>query len=110
MHETHNGACARVIWGRGDPAEMVQMIDAFRMTVLPRAEDLPGFVSLSVMVDRSTGRTATAVSYDSRQSMAEAEAPGMAIRQELAGQMGLEITDVAAFDIALAHLRVPETA
>ena len=110
MHETHNGACARVIWSKGDPAEMDRMIDAFRMTVLPRAEELPGFVSLSVMVDRSTGRTATAVSYDSRQSMAEAEAPGMAIRQEFAGQMGLDITDVAAFDIALAHLRVPETA
>jgi quinol monooxygenase YgiN len=109
MHETHNGACARVIWGQGDPAQMNRMLDTFRMGVLPRIEDLPGFVSVSVMIDRENGRSATAVSYDSRQSMAEAEKPGMALRQEFAREMGMEITDVAAFDIVLAHLRVPET-
>jgi heme-degrading monooxygenase HmoA len=110
MHETHNGACARVIRGRGDPARTDDMVDTFRMSMLPRVEELPGFVSMSLMVDRATGRNAAAISYDSRQSMAEAEAPGMALRQEFAGRMGTEITDVAAFDIALAHLRVPETA
>jgi quinol monooxygenase YgiN len=110
MHETHNGACARVIWGQGDPGRMDPMVDTFRMTMLPRVEELPGFVGLSLMADRATGRSVAAVSYDSRQSMAEAEQPGMALRQEFAGQMGMEITDVAAFDIALAHLRVPETA
>jgi quinol monooxygenase YgiN len=110
MHETHNGACARVIWSQGDPAKMDHMVDTFRMSVLPRVEELPGFVSLSLMVDRESGRTATAVSYDSRQSMAEAEQPGIALRQEFTRQMGSEVTDVAAFDIALAHLRVPETA
>jgi quinol monooxygenase YgiN len=109
MHETHNGACARVIWGQGDPGRMDNMVDTFRMTMLPRVEELPGFVSLSLMVDRATGRSVAAVSYDSRQSMAEAEQPGMALRQEFAGRMGMEITDVAAFDIAMAHLRVPET-
>ena len=110
MHETHNGACARVIWGQGDPGRMDHMVDTFRMTTLPRVEELPGYVSMSLMVDRATGRSVAAVSYDSRQSMAEAEQPGIALRQEFAGQMGMEITDVAAFDIALAHLRVPETA
>jgi hypothetical protein len=110
MHETHNGACARVIRGRGDPARTDDMVDTFRMSMLPRVEELPGFVSMSLMVDRATGRNAAAISYDSRQSMAEAEAPGMALRQEFAGRMGTEITDVAAFDIALAHLRIPETA
>ena len=109
MHETHNGACARVIWAQGDPAQMDRMIDTFRMAMLPRIEELPGVCSVSCMVDRASGRSATAVSYDSRQSMAEAEKPGMAMRQEFAGQMGMEVTEVAAFDIALAHLRVPET-
>jgi quinol monooxygenase YgiN len=109
MHETHNGSCARVIWAQGDPAQMDRMIDTFRMALLPRIEELPGFCSVSCMVDRTSGRSATAVSYDSRQSMAEAEKPGMAMRQEFAGQMGMEVTEVAAFDIAVAHLRVPET-
>jgi hypothetical protein len=109
LHETHNGACARVIRAEGDPAQLDRMVDAFRMELLPRIEELPGFVSVSVMVDRSTGRSATAVSYDSRPSMAEAEQPGMAMRQDFARRMGMEITDVAAFDIVIAHLRVPET-
>lgn len=110
MHEVHHGACARVIWGQGDPADVDRMIDTFRMEMLPRVEELPGFVSLSLMVDRDSGRTATAVGYDSRQSMAEAEQPGMALRQEFTSRMGSEVTDVAAFDIVLAHLRVPEKA
>ncbi|MGY1804989.1 hypothetical protein ACI78T_17040 [Blastococcus sp. SYSU D00922] len=109
MHETHNGACARVLVGQGDPARIDELVDTFRMSMLPRIEDLPGFVSLSLMVDRERGRTATAVGYDSRQSMAEAEQPGRALRQEFTSRMGTEVTDVAVYDIVLAHLRVPET-
>ena len=108
-HQTHNGACARVIWTSGEPGQVDRLVDTFRMAMLPRIEELPGFVSVSLMVDRDSGRTATSVSYDSRQSMAEAEQPGMALRQEFARDMGLDVTDVAAFDVALAHLRVPET-
>jgi quinol monooxygenase YgiN len=109
LHETHNGACARVIWLKGDPAQMDQMIDAFRMSMVRRMEDLPGFDSCSVMVDRATGRGATAVTYDSRHSMEEAEQMGMAMRQEFTAQMGVDTTEVAEFDVVLAHLRVPET-
>jgi heme-degrading monooxygenase HmoA len=108
-HQTHNGACARVIWTGGDPGRLDRLVDTFRMAMLPRIEELPGFASVSLMVDRTTGRTVTSISYDSRQSMAEAEAPGMALRQEFAHDLGLDVRDVAAFDIAVARLRVPET-
>jgi quinol monooxygenase YgiN len=109
MHEAHNGACARVIWSRSGAAQMDRMLDAFRMSMVPRLEDLPGFDSCSVMVDRITGRAATAVTYDSRHSMQEAEQMGMAMRQDFTGQLGMETTEVAEFDVVLAHLRVPET-
>jgi quinol monooxygenase YgiN len=109
LHETHNGACARVIWLQGDPARMDQMLDAFRMSMVTRMEELPGFDSCSVMVDRATGRCATAVTYDSRHSLREAEQMGRAMREEFAGQTGMETTEVAEFDVVLAHLRVPET-
>jgi quinol monooxygenase YgiN len=106
---THNGACARVIWDRMDPAGMDRMIDTFRMNMISRLEELPGFDSCSLMVDRSSGRTATAVTYDSRHSMEQAREMGMALRQEFERQTGGETTEVAAFDVVLAHLRVPET-
>jgi hypothetical protein len=109
MHDIHHGACARVIWTEGDPAQLDRMVDVFRMSMIPRVEDLPGFCSVSVMIDRETGRVATSVSYDSRVSMTEAERPGAALRQEFTQQMGRTVTDVAAFDIELANLRVPET-
>jgi quinol monooxygenase YgiN len=108
-HETHHGACARLIWGQADPGKVDRAIDTFRMALIPRIEELPGFCSVSVMVDRDSGRSATTVTYDSRESMKEAEGPGTAMRQEFASQMDMEITDVATFDIVLAHLRVPET-
>jgi hypothetical protein len=88
---------------------MDRLMDNFRMALLPRIEELPGFCSVSVMVDHGSGRSATAVTYDSRESMKEAEGPGAAMRQEFTEQMGMTVTDVAAFDVVAAHLRVPET-
>jgi len=61
------------------------------------------------MVDRATGRCATSVTYDSRESMKEAEAPGIAMRQEFTQQMGMSVDEVAVFDVEFAQLRVPET-
>ena len=78
------------------------------MTMVSRMEELPGFCSVSVLVDRETGRSATAVVYESRAAMNGAtEARPM--REEFSRQMGVDITEVAEFDLALAHLRVPET-
>jgi heme-degrading monooxygenase HmoA len=109
LHYAPDGACCRVIWGRGDPADAEGLLDAFRMSLLPRMEDLPGFCSVSLMIDRETGRTAAAVVYESRAAMKAATTMAQPMREEFARQMGSEITEVAEFDLALAHLRVPET-
>jgi quinol monooxygenase YgiN len=109
LHGIHYGACARVIWTEGDPAQLDRMVDAFRMSVIPRVAELPGFDSVSLMIDRESGGCATSVIYDCRESRKEAEAPGMALRPEFTQQMGMTVTEVAVFDVALAHLRVPET-
>lgn len=109
LHETHNGACARVTWSRGDPANMERALDAFRMSIIPRLEDLPGFDSCSVMVNQTSGMSATSATYDSRHSMEEADRVAASMRAEFSGQTGAETTDVAVFDVVLAHLRVPET-
>jgi heme-degrading monooxygenase HmoA len=108
-HESHQGACTRVIWSRGDPGRVQDTIDQWRMSMLPRTEELPGFCSASLMVDRQSGRAALAVTYDSRDAMMQALEPGKAMREEFARAAGLEITDTATFDLVLAHLRVPET-
>jgi quinol monooxygenase YgiN len=106
--ETHNGAVARVVWGRTDPTRLDRALDSFRMAMIPSIEDLPGFTSCSVMADRSTGRTATCVTYDSRPSMDEAEEDAQRLRERFSELTGTEVTEVAVFDVVLAHLRVPE--
>jgi hypothetical protein len=85
------------------------MLDALRMSLLPRLEEVPGFCSISMLVDRETGRSAAAVVYESREAMTRATEQTKPMREEFSRQMGTEITEVAEFDLALAHLRVPET-
>jgi quinol monooxygenase YgiN len=108
-HETHNGAFARVIWTQGDPAELDSLIGTFRTGVVPRMEHLPGFDSCSVLVDRSRGRVVTSMTYDSRHSMDEAERMSAALGEDVTVGPGRGTTGVAAYDVVVAHLRVPET-
>src|SRR6476660_7823827 len=46
------GACSRVIWMRTDPANLDSGMEAFRVSLLSRMEDLPGFCSISILIDR----------------------------------------------------------
>jgi len=108
LHTAHHGACARVIWTDGDPAEADRMIEHFRISVLPELEDLAGCCSVSVLMDRGSGRAVVTTTYDSPQDMAAAKDRAAALRQEFADKMNRTITEVAEFELVLAHLRVPE--
>jgi heme-degrading monooxygenase HmoA len=109
MHETGDGARTRVIWGSTEPAQMDDMLGSFRMAMMPKMEELPGFASCTMMVDRATGRTALAVTYDSADAMRQANERATQLRQEAPAMMGMTIDEVAEFDLVIAHLRVPET-
>jgi hypothetical protein len=61
------------------------------------------------MVDRRDGRCASAVVFESREAMAHTRDQFTTLREEFASRMGVEVLEVAEFDLALAHLRVPET-
>jgi heme-degrading monooxygenase HmoA len=109
MQEAGDGARTRVIWGHTDPGRMDQLLDYFRTTMIPKLEELPGFRSVNMMVDRQSGRTALAVTYENADAMERANERAAALRQEAGEKMGLQIDEVAEFDLVLAHLRVPET-
>jgi heme-degrading monooxygenase HmoA len=104
-----DGAPCRVVWSRGAPEAVDHAMDVFRMGVLPRMSELPGFCSVSMMMDRETGRAVSATVFDSRDAIDRTAAGGDRMRAEYARQTGGEITEVAEFDLVLAHLRVPET-
>ena len=108
-YETRDGACARVVWSRAVPDLVERTIDAYRMSLLPRLEEMPGFCSISLMVSRGEGLAASATVYDSQQSMDETRELSASMRDDFAMSMGIAITEVAEMELVLAHLRVPET-
>lgn len=109
MGEAPEGACVRASWSRSDPADADRMIEMFRTTVLQELDDLPGFCSASLFVDRSSGRAVTSVTYASRDALAESRDRASQLRGRVMQEGQLQLLDVGEFDLVLAHLRVPET-
>ena len=109
MHRDHAsppGACCRITWTRTtEPGNVGEMWAA---NVLPRIEALQGFCSASFMIDHATGRAVGTVVFDSREAMEATREEGARIREQGAREADVEFLEVAEFELALAHLRLPE--
>lgn len=108
-HAAGDGAWARITWVRGDPARTDALLDTYRSTLVPRIEEMPGFCSLSVFVDRDTGNAVGTVVFDDRASLEAARERARGLREEGVRLMGVDVLDVAEMELVVAHLRVPET-
>lgn len=108
-HATGPGARARVTWMRMPRHLVDRQLEAFRTVLLPQAELLPGFCSASLLVDRLTGRSVLAVVYDSEDALAASRATAGAMRADVVRRLSSELLDVGELEVAIAHLRVPET-
>lgn len=112
LHREHNagdGAACRVTWMRGDPADVDRLTDVFRAS-LAAIEEAEGFRSASLMINHSTGRAVSSVVYESRAAMDRARRTAEQIRQRATSRASMDIIEVREFELALAHLRVPEMA
>lgn len=107
-HRTSESTSVRCTWLRTDPARVDDAIELFRSEVLPTAESMDGFCSASLLVDRGSGRAVSSVTWDSRQAMEGSREVAARLRSQVAQRAGAEIEEVAEFEMALAHLRVPE--
>ncbi|HWH29249.1 MAG TPA: antibiotic biosynthesis monooxygenase [Mycobacteriales bacterium] len=101
-------ARARVTWTRVPPAQLDQQLYVFRIGTLPQIEDLPGFCSASLLVDRATGTGALAVVYESAEQLAASRAPASELRTASVEHLGAQVLDVCEFELPIARLRVPE--
>jgi hypothetical protein len=103
-------ASCRVTWSAlPDPAQVDEDVATFRVAILPRIEELPGFSSASLMVDRLSGRTVLAVNYVDGAALRAAAQRADALQEQYAREMGGRITEVAELGLVIAHLRIPET-
>jgi hypothetical protein len=107
-HDAQEGSWCRVTWLEMTPDKMDALLDYYRMRVLPTLEDLDGFCSASMMIDRASGRACSTARYSDRDTLMASAATARDLRDTAAQQIGLRIVDVNAFELVLAHLRVPE--
>ena len=106
-HRSSTGACARVTWIKVPPDQAKRAIDSYRSDVLPALENLEGFCSASFLMNRS-GRAVSTATFDSREAMERNREQARELRNVRSREMGADVVDVGEFELAIAHLRVPE--
>jgi hypothetical protein len=108
-HHSREGACVRATWLKVVPDQLSRSLDFYRTSVLPEMENLDGFCSASMMVDHPSCRRAVSCStFDSMDAMARNRDRATELRSRRVRDLGAEVIDVAEFELAIAHLRVPE--
>ena len=107
-HRSPDGACVRATWTRCEPAQLDGAIDIYKTSILPAMEQLDGFCSASLLVSRDSGRAVSSVTYDSIAAMERTRDAADSLRSASARDAGVEVLEVGEFELALAHLRVPE--
>lgn len=107
-HDAHEGRFCRVTWTKADPSQIDSALDFYKQSVMTRLEEVDGFCSTSLLIDRSTGRGSATVRFDSREALEGTRDMAAAMRAQLAAMGGVEFTDIDEMDLAIAHLRVPE--
>jgi len=107
MHRMEHGECCRVSWLQGD---LDTLTETFRVALVPRLDETPGFCGASLMIDHEAGVGCSTTVWESRAAMEASRAAADDMRARAATDSGSEIVDVHEFDLAYAHLHVPEMA
>ena len=113
MHREHRageGACVRATWVKVDPAQLDGGIEFYKGTLLPALEELEGFCSASLLVDRASGRGVAAATFDNAEAIEQNKDQLDRIKATGSQEANAEVLDQCDFELALAHLRVPEMA
>ncbi len=111
MHREHpssEGARVRATWVKVDPDQVDQGIDFYKMTILPALQELEGFCSGSLLVHRASGRAVASATFDSVGALEQNRGQLDGIRATGSQETRAEVLDDCEFELAVAHLRVPE--
>jgi heme-degrading monooxygenase HmoA len=109
-HQSNEGACVRCTWIKVPSDNAGSAIDFYKTSVVPSLEDLEGFCSASLLMNRSSGRAVSTATFDSREAMENNREQSKELRNTRTREMGADVLDVGEFELAIAHLRVPEMA
>ena len=107
-HPTHEGACVRTARLQTERGAVDGLIDTYRTASLPQIEGLGGFCSASFMVNRASGRAVSSTCFENSAAMDASREQAERIRSAGTQQANASVLDVSEFELAVAHLRVPE--
>lgn len=105
MHRTHHGECCRVAWLEGD---VDALTGTFRLGILPRLEQTRGFCSASLLVNRQPRLACATTCWESRAALEASRSAADELYRQAATDAGGEVVEVLEFDLAYAHLHVPQ--
>jgi hypothetical protein len=107
-HRAPEGAGVRATWVKVPQDQMDQGIEYYKSSVLPQLEGLDGFCSASLLIDRASGRGVSSATFDSVEAMEGNRDEATALKNASMQEANAEEIDESEFELALAHLRVPE--
>lgn len=107
-HPAPAGACVRAVRVQVGPERLDHGVDLYRMVLLPQIEEFPGFCSATLWVDRASGHAVSSVTFDSREAMRRTRSLAAVVREGGTREASGEVLEVEEFELALAHLHVPE--
>jgi hypothetical protein len=109
-HPTHDGARVRTAWLQTDTDGVDGLVDIYRTDALPQIERMDGFCSASFMVNRDTGRATSSVCFEDQAALEATREESNRIRTSGTSKASATVLNVGEFELAVAHLRVPEMA
>src|SRR5687768_6618746 len=83
-----DGAGAQVTWARITPNHLDDLLDAYRSNLMPKLQELPGFCSVSMLVDRRNSRTVSVTCFQTREAAALMRKHARSLREQFAQAMG----------------------
>jgi heme-degrading monooxygenase HmoA len=92
---------------QSSPDQIDQTITDFTGEVIPVAQRAPGYAGAAIYVNRQTGQAAGVTFWESARALAASELMGIDTRTQAAESTGLNIVDVARFQIVLIDRAQP---
>lgn len=106
-HDAGEGSCVRVTWANVDAANVDSGIEVFK-SAMPSFQQLEGFCSASLLVDRAHGRGVSSMAFESAEVMERNHDEMERLKGSVSEEATALIFEERDFELVIAHLRVPE--
>lgn len=109
-HPTGPGTPVRTALSRVNPANVRQALDYYHGTLLPQLEQLEGFASATLLLNRANGSSVLSLAFDSREALEATRDEADYLRARSSHEVDVEFLDFAEFELVLSQFQAPARA